>query len=60
MLTVNYVHWNIVSGLLKYTTETLRDAIFELVREEYGAKSRPPRYEFLRSIKFLFTYNTGE
>ncbi|KAK0169102.1 hypothetical protein PV327_002848 [Microctonus hyperodae] len=41
---VNYIHWHFVSDMLIYTTETMRDAFFELVKNEFDVKERPPRW----------------
>lgn len=43
MFKVNYIHWHFVSDMLVYTTELMRDAFFELMKNEYDVKKRPPR-----------------
>ncbi|KAK0169103.1 hypothetical protein PV327_002849 [Microctonus hyperodae] len=41
---VNYIHWNFVSDMLAYTTETMRDALFDLLHNEFDVKKRQPRW----------------
>ncbi|KAK0174171.1 hypothetical protein PV328_007280 [Microctonus aethiopoides] len=41
---VNYIHWHFVSTMIKYTTENMRDLLWQYKNKEYGVIARQPRW----------------
>ncbi|XP_066593251.1 uncharacterized protein [Prorops nasuta] len=58
---VNYIHWNFVSEMLKYTTSELRAAHFDAWKHHADIEEMQPRYKFcidnhkmVEATSFLF------